>query len=317
MECMADQTTVLRERHLQQQQQQVSTKITTQTPSTQLVLPSECQQKAVAALSRLQAQRTKRAEQRLTEGGGRHQPLAFAATFPAPSPSPLQQAATRRIKVTTTAGSGMQRQAPSRCSSTAGSVRASLDMLHTSPHPVSRAAPSRGNSSSSSSHAALAARQPPAKAAAAFGSTLTGVSCTKSPGKLVQQQQCRALAARPGSLGTQHNAAAAQTGCRVPVNVATRTLQVQGSSIHQQQPQQPQVECAMAVGRAVGSRSQQRAGSAARQAQQHAHQELLLGAAHMGCGIPWQELQMAVTAAAAAPSAGGHLQHRRHQQQCR
>jgi hypothetical protein len=91
------------------------------------------------ALAKLQAQRLlNRAEQRLTAATRpadaraaefNHEAVGSQHAFAKPATA-APQSKRLRAKVTTTAGSGMQRQAPSRCSSATCSVRGSLESLH-------------------------------------------------------------------------------------------------------------------------------------------------------------------------------------------
>lgn len=248
------------------------------------------------ALARLQAQRTKRAEQRLvaavaTPPAGVHDGATVTSTLSSsniyvlgqPKPSVLGCSSSRRLraKVTTTVGTGMQRQAPSRCSSAACSVRSSLEMQtqqaqHTSAGYVIQ-------SLFSSAH------KPAGLLQAGRGLQVAGISVSK-PQRHQQQQRQHDTATR-----TAQTAACGSHG---------------GRSSFSLRPQcQPALLCAPA---AATRPSQGQAASAI------AH---VLDTAFMGCGAPWAELQTAVVGAGAGavqpPRAGSNLEHRHRVQQCR
>lgn len=268
------------------------------------------------ALARLQAQRSKRAEQRLAatakvpivvhhgETVWSPQVLGLNQHVAAGAPTTTNQQphqANRRLraKITTTAGCGMQRQAPSRCSSSAAcSVRASLDVQQPKTqqlqqHLGSHAQPSRATALTwsalpqavGSARTAAVSRIPSYAGAGTAGASLLQVTGA-AMGALQHHQQQQQERVRAGQQ-------------------AAPTRRVSNTGLL------PAPQCQPARLQAAVARTQGRVVSAVTAG--------LVPAVAMGCGMPWQQLWEAASGARAVQgqTGGSHLEHRRQVQQSR
>jgi hypothetical protein len=242
------------------------------------------------ALAKLQAQRLlSRAEQRLTAATRpanvsatefNHEPIGSQPAVSKPATAAPQSNRRLRAKVTTTAGSGMQRQAPSRCSSTTGSVRGSLESL---PHEQQQ---------SNKQHSAPAAHSlfgsvPQAPSVSQIPNGLlqiqgTGISHPQQPQR--QQQQSRLQTLGP-PVGLSHHGSGSSFSLRPHCQQAVLRAPVPARRPH---------------GRASASAA-------------------ALVPTLMGCGVAWGDFHAAADQSAAVqpPKGGSNLEHRRQVQQCR
>jgi hypothetical protein len=304
-EPKAPQPPVLRERQVQQS-----------SPSSANLAPQLNSKAGEQALARLQAQRSKRAEQRLAitakvPVADHHRDTLWSpqvlvpnhnAAAGAPTTTnqqPLQANRRLRAKVTTTAGCGMQRQAPSRCSSSAScSVRASLDVQQPQlpqghQHLGSHAQPSRTTAQMSaalpkavgSASTAAASRIPSYAGAGTAGVSLLRVTgaAMGAPQHHQQQQQERVRAGQQAA----------------PTRRVSNVGLLSGP------------QCQPARLQAAVTRPQSRAAAAVLSG--------LVPAVAMGCGVPWQQLWEAASGARAVQgqTGGSHLEHRRQVQHSR
>jgi hypothetical protein len=286
------------------------------------------EQAAHAALARL---RSKRAEQRLTTAGqqqthvqewGTKQPAPHSRSGASMGALGTGTGTRRRAQIVTTAGSGMQRQAPSCSSSAACSVRGCLELQQQplrqlSGLPVSKAAALRqswGNPRGDHSLLAVAGQQvtgaagPTQQAAAAPAKVHTPLNLTASE--------------QAGSVTTQLQVAG--------VGVDTQAQQPHKhppQQLHAVQPTRHFSRVSSSRSRSAGLRPQGQqiplaAGLAGARLPVYASAAAASGtptATRMGCGVPWQDLAAAVAGAVAtaATGTGRNLEHRRQVQQCR
>lgn len=241
------------------------------------------------ALAKLQAQRLSRAEQRLTAATRPANVLAAevnhaavgsqhaAACSGTAAPKDKRRL---RAKVTTTAGTGMQRQAPSRCGSNSCSVRGSLESL---PHQQQLQQPR--NRPSGTAAQSLFSSPPQALGMLHVTGSLLQIQGTGVSQLQQQQQQQPRVHASSRPVGLSHHGSGS------------------GSSLRPQ--------CQQAVLRAPATASRARGLASASAA--------ALAPAFMGCGAAWGELQAAAVGSAALqpPKGGSNLEHRRQVQQCR
>jgi hypothetical protein len=268
------------------------------------------------ALARLQPQRSKRAEQRLAATtkvpvAVQHdvtlkspQVLGFNqyATGGAPTTTNQQpQQTTRRLraKVTTTAGCGMQRQAPSRCSSSAAcSVRASLDVQQPQVQQLQQHLGSHAQPSRATAQIATALPKAMGPASTAAASRIPNYAGAGTVGIGLLQVTGAAMAA------PQHQQLQQQERVRAGQQ-AGPTRRVSNTGLL------PAPQCQPARLQAAVTRTQGRVVSAVTAG--------LMPAVAMGCGVPWQQLWEAVHGARAVqgPTGVSHLEHRRQVQQSR
>lgn len=305
--------TVLREIQLQEhhpQQQQTAKQRPRVSSSSRSTVPAQAASSQHPAFARLQARRIKRVEQRLTavtpcNGAADRQPGDVQH-----EPAAAQPIRTRvRAKVTTTACSGMQREAPSRCSSTSCSVRGSLEMQQQQQLPLGLV--SRGLQPNSSRSAVV---HTSTATAAAFSTSsfadpaLTVAGAGKQPRSLQTQHNCRALAQGSkfqssgtvvGSVRTTLSTSTAAAGMHIPAGTMIGSCQHQ----HEHLPAAG-TECWTAC-RSKGSSTLCKlglrgAGGTRIQPQQRLAADRLEPSSTMGCGVPWQQLQAAASVAVQA-----------------
>jgi hypothetical protein len=281
------------------------------------------EQAAVAALARL---RNKRAEQRLisaaheqtnVKGPGPSQPASCSQNVAARAVVGTGTGTRRRAQIVTTAGSGMQRQAPSCSSSAACSVRGSLELQQQPLRQLSGLLasniPAHGRSWGNESLMAVAGQQVTGTAGPAQQTAATPAKA-HSPVKFMVSKQA-------GSGSTQLQVAG--------VGVDTQAQQPHKHPPQQQHAMQPARRCrrASSSSRSAGLAPQGQqllsvAGLAGARLQGHACAAAATGALTqltMGCGLPWQGLAAALAGAGttAATGTGRNLEHRRQVQQGR
>lgn len=283
------------------------------------------EQAAHAALARL---RSKRAEQRLTtaghhqthvQGSGPKQPASHSQNEASRAAVGNGTGTRRRAQIVTTAGSGMQRQAPSCSSSAACSVRGSLELQQQ---------PLRQHSGLLVSNAAAFGHSCRNHRGSQSLLAVAGQQVTGAAGPAQQTAAAPAKAHTPLELSVSKQASSGSTQLQVAgMRVATQAQQPHPpQQLHAVQPTRyfsrmssssrsaglpPQGQQTPLAAGLAGARLQ---GSACT-----APAAGTLTALTMGCGVPWQGLAAAVAGAVAtaATGTGRNLEHRRHVQQCR
>lgn len=290
--CMSQQ--VLTERQVQNTLSNNNTSNTTNSNSKE----GKAQQQPAKslALARLQAQRVdRRRDPNNTTATATQQPNTLLSSSPLPlvcSQNATNKPRLRGLRITTTAGSGMQRQAPS---SRPSSVRGSMDNLQQLQSPQLKQQPAP----------LLLAATTAAVQAPALSSNVRSAPLSKQPSPsraVVRSQQ-----AGGGLLLQVHGAGAAsrQNQQQQQQHGDRRS----SSSIRVTPVKQQAALCATGVRPAPRARGAVPAADAGAGGP---------SAGLLGCGAAWQELEAAVAGARAAPQPlGSNLQQRRQVQQSR
>jgi len=302
--------TVLREIQLQEHhppQQQTAKQRPSPSLSSNSTVPAQAAS-SQPAFARLQAQRIKRVEQRLTAatpciGAADRQPDDVQH-----EPAAAQPIRTRvRAKVTTTAGSGMQREAPSRCSSTSCSVRGSLDMQQQKQLPLGLVSRGLQPKSSRSTVVHTSTTQAARSTSLLADPALTVAGAGKQPCSLQTQHKCRALA--QGSSFQSSDTFVGSSRMNMSTSTAAAGMHIQGTTIGSCNHQHERLPTA-GTDRSTGCRSKgsstfcqlglRGAAGTRMQPQQHLDADSLEPSSTMGCGLPWQQLQAAAGVATGA-----------------